>query len=110
MYTDMEMWRDIRRRILVEGEAKRQICREYGIHFRTLQKILEHSEPPGYRQSKPREKRKIGPYLSFIEETLRALTAILARPEKTWRRFCKLLRSPQNHKLQQVSTGSAATH
>jgi hypothetical protein len=76
----MEMWRDIRRRILVEGEAKRKICREYGIHFRTLQKILEHSEPPGYRQSKPREKRKIGPYLSFIEETLRALTAILARP------------------------------
>lgn len=68
----MEMWRDIRRRVLVEGEAKRQICREYGIHFRTLQKILEHSEPPGYRQSKPREKRKIGPYLSFIEETLRA--------------------------------------
>ena len=66
----MEMWRDIRRRILVEGEGKRQICREYGIHFKTLQKILEHPEPPGYRQSKPREKRKIGPYLSFIEETL----------------------------------------
>jgi hypothetical protein len=71
VYTDMEMWRDIRRRILVGGEAKRQVCREYGIHFRTLQKILEHSEPPGYRQSKPHEKRKIGPYLSFIEETLR---------------------------------------
>jgi transposase len=66
----MEMWRDIRRRILVEGEGKRQICREYGIHFRTLQKILEHAEPPGYRQSKPREKRKIGPYIPFIEEAL----------------------------------------
>ena len=47
MYTDMEMWRDIRRRVLVEGESKRQICREYGIHFRTLQKILEYPEPPG---------------------------------------------------------------
>jgi hypothetical protein len=62
----MEMWKDIRRRILVEGEAERQICREHGIHFRTLQKILEHAEPPGYRQSKPREKRKIGPYLSRL--------------------------------------------
>jgi transposase len=71
VYTDMEMWRDIRRRILAEGEGKRQICREYGIHFKTLQKILEHPEPPGYRQSKPRGKRKIGPYISFIEETLR---------------------------------------
>ena len=66
----MEMWRDIRRRILVEGEAKRQICREYGIHFKTLQKILENAEPPGYRQSKPREKRKIGPYIPFIEDAL----------------------------------------
>jgi transposase len=70
VYTEMEMWRDIRRRILAEGKGKRQICREYGIHFRTLQKILENSEPPGYRQSKPREKRKIGSYIPFIEEAL----------------------------------------
>jgi transposase len=72
VYTDMEQWRDIRRRILAEGDGKRQICREYGIHFKTLQKILEHAEPPGYRLTKPREKRKIGPYISFIEETLAA--------------------------------------
>lgn len=70
MYTDMEMWRDIRRRILAEGEGKRQICREYGLHFLTLQKILAHPEPPGYRQSRPREKRKIGPYLPLIDEIL----------------------------------------
>jgi transposase len=68
----MEMWRDIRRRILVEGEGKRQICREYSIHFRTLQKILTHPEPPGYRQTRPREKRKIGPYLQLIDEILTA--------------------------------------
>jgi transposase len=55
---------------LVEGEGKRQICREYGIHFKTLQKILTHSEPPGYRLKKPREKRKIGPYLPLIDEIL----------------------------------------
>ena len=71
MYTDMEMWIDIRRRILAEGEGKRRICREYGIHFKTLQKILGNAEPPGYRQSKPREKRKIGPYIPFIEDALR---------------------------------------
>jgi len=70
VYTDMEMWRDIRRRVFVEGEGKRQICREYGIHFQTLQKILTHPEPPGYRQTKPREKRKIGPYVSLIDEIL----------------------------------------
>jgi transposase len=67
----MEMWRDIRRRVLVEGQSKRGICREYGIHFQTLQKILAHPAPPGYRQSQPREKRKIGPYLAIIEEILK---------------------------------------
>jgi len=72
MYKEMEMWRDIRRRVLVEGESKRQICREYGIHFLTLQKILEHPEPPGYRQRSPREKRKIGPFIPTIEEILTA--------------------------------------
>jgi transposase len=72
MYTDMKMWRDIRRRVQVEGENKRQICREYGIHFRTLQKVLAHPEPPGYRQRAPRAKRKIGPYLPIIEEILKA--------------------------------------
>ena len=72
MYTDMEMWRDVRRRVLVEGQSKRGICREYGIHFQTLQKILAHPAPPGYRQKKVREKRKIGPYLAIIEEILKA--------------------------------------
>jgi transposase len=68
--TEMEMWRDIRRRVLAEDESKRQICREYGLHFRTLQKILDHPEPPGYRLQEPRPKRKIGPFLSVIEEML----------------------------------------
>ena len=70
MYTDMEMWRDIRRRVIAEGESKRQICRDYGIHFLTLQKILAHPEPPGYRQSQPRVKRKIGLFIPIIEEIL----------------------------------------
>ena len=72
MYKDMEMWRDIRRRVIAEGESKRQICREYGIHFLTLQKILAYPVPPGYRQRSPREKRKIGPFLPTIEEILTA--------------------------------------
>ena len=34
MYTDMKMWRDIRRRVIVEGDGKRQICRECEIQFK----------------------------------------------------------------------------
>jgi len=72
VFTDMEKWRDIRRRVIAEGESKRHICREYGIHFQTLQKILRYDSPPGYRQSQPRAKRKIGPFIPIIDEILRA--------------------------------------
>ena len=45
--TDMELWSEIRRRVLVEGVSKRAICREYGLGWWTLEKMLAHPEPPG---------------------------------------------------------------
>ena len=33
LYTDMENWAEIRRRVLVDGLSKRAACREYGIHW-----------------------------------------------------------------------------
>jgi len=66
----MEQWTDIRRRVLVAGVSKRQITRETGIHFKTLQKILTHSSPPGYRRKKPIQKPKIGPYLDRISQII----------------------------------------
>jgi hypothetical protein len=63
----MEQWSEIRRRVLVEGVSRRQIIRETGMHWETLQKILTHSEPPGYRQGRPRPRNKLGPYLPKIE-------------------------------------------
>src|SRR5579871_911489 len=67
----MDQWADIRRRVLVDGESKRSVQRRYKIHWKTLQKILSQPEPPGYRQSKPRAKKKLGPFLTVIEEILR---------------------------------------
>ena len=51
MHTSMQMWTEIRRRVLVEGASKRSICREYGIAFETLQKILANAEPVGVKNS-----------------------------------------------------------
>ncbi len=62
----------IRRRVLVEGVSKRQILRETGLHWRTLEKILTHSTPPGYRRQGPSRKPKIGPYLDWIRQVLEA--------------------------------------
>jgi hypothetical protein len=66
----MEQWLDIRRRVLREGVSKRQILRETGMHWTTLEKILEHPSPPGYRRSKRPERPKIDPYGDRIRQIL----------------------------------------
>jgi transposase len=67
----MEQWQQIRHRVLKQGVSKRQILRETGMHWQTLEKILEHSSPPGYRRQKPVQKSKIGPWLGRIVEMLK---------------------------------------
>ncbi len=67
----MQLWSEVRRRVLAEGLSKRQACREYGLHWHTLTKILAHTEPPGYRQARPRPKRKLEPLLPIIHEILK---------------------------------------
>lgn len=70
MYRDMEQWNEIRQRVLGDGESKRSILRETGMHWTTLEKILATSEPPGYQLRQPRPKRVIGPYLERIRQIL----------------------------------------
>jgi transposase len=66
----MQLWADIRRRVLVENVSKRQILRETGMHWRTLEKILAHPEPPAYRAPASRARPKLGPYLDRIARIL----------------------------------------
>jgi transposase len=71
VYKDMQQWAEIRRRVLQEGVSKRQILRETGMHWTTLEKILSHSSPPGYREQKLRLKPKLGGYVARIRQILR---------------------------------------
>src|SRR5215468_11719972 len=66
----MLQWAEIRRRVLVDGVSKRQILRETGMHWKTLEKILRHSQPPGFRLREPRPKPKLGPFLDRIAQIL----------------------------------------
>jgi hypothetical protein len=69
---DMLQWAEIRRRVLVDGVSKRQILRETGMHWRTLEKVLRHSQPPGFHTKDPRPKPKLGPFLDRIARVLPA--------------------------------------
>jgi len=66
----MEQWLEIRKRVLRDGVSKRQILGETGMHWTTLEKILQHSSPPGYQRSQSPDKPKIGPYLERIRQIL----------------------------------------
>lgn len=68
MYTDMQEWTEIRRRVLQGGVSKRQILRETGMHWTTLERILSHSEPPGYRVRRLRQGRDEQPVRTLLSE------------------------------------------
>jgi transposase len=68
----MHDWAEIRRRVLVEGLSKRAACRQFQLHWSTLDKILTVDEPPGYREAHPRVKPKLGPVLDVITQILEA--------------------------------------
>ena len=87
----MEQWSEIRRRVLVEGVRKRQIIRETGMHWETLKKILEHSEPPGYRQRQARQRKKLEPYLPKIEQFLQEDKALPRKQRHTAKRIWERL-------------------
>ena len=70
MLQKMHIWTKIRRLVLTQEKSKREVCREYSIHWKTLEKILNHEEPPGYRQRKPRERPKLDPFIPVIHEIL----------------------------------------
>jgi transposase len=68
--TDMEFWKEVRRQVLTNELSQRAACERYHLGWHTLKKILAHAEPPGYRQSKPRPKRKLEPFLPIIHQIL----------------------------------------
>ncbi len=70
MRSDMEFWKEVRRRVLTQELSKRAACREYELGWHTLTKILAHDAPPGYRRQQPRTKPKLAQFLPVIHQIL----------------------------------------
>ena len=85
----MEEWLQIRERVLREGVSKRQILRETGMHWTTLERILSHPIPPGYCRKQPIS-NKIDPYLEQIRKISSLFTSIFS-----WRTYnCSTTKHP----------------
>jgi transposase len=88
----MELWAEIRRKVLVEGVSVRQICRDHGVSHHTVAKMLELSEPPGYRSSAARLRPKLGAFVSTIDEILFADRDAPVKQRHTAKRIYERLR------------------
>ena len=91
MYRDAAQWKDIRRRINEKGVPKKQVARETGISRHTINKMLAHEHPPGYRRRLPRHP-KLGPYIPTIERLLRDIATMLPAAHLTIRDIFDRLR------------------
>lgn len=96
MFKDMEKWIEIRRRVLSGEISKRTACQEYEIHWDTLQKILTHTEPPGYRLTK-RRTSKLDPFLPIIEEILKGDRQVHRKQRHTAHRIFERLRDEHGY-------------
>ena len=84
-----------RRRVPTGELTKRSACREYDLHWETLEKILTHVDPPGYRRKAPRRKPKIEPFLRIIQEIFESDRTAPKKQRHTAKRIWERLRTNQ---------------
>ena len=87
----MEQWTDVRRAVLVDGISKRAACKRFGIHWDTLQRILQHSAPPGYVRKQATAKAVIAPWLGRLKELIQANTDLPIKQRYTVKRMWDVL-------------------
>ncbi|MCP5083311.1 MAG: IS21 family transposase [Alphaproteobacteria bacterium] len=92
MYT-VDLYRRVRLDHHQEELSQREIARRYGIDRRTVSKMLLHSEPPGYRRTKPVRRPKLGPFTAIIDQILEEDRARPKKQRHTAKRILERLRA-----------------
>ena len=87
---------EVRRRVLTGELSKRAACREYEIHWQTLERILSHAEPPGYQKTKPRSSI-VDAFEPIIEEILKSDRQVHRKQRHTARRIFERLRDEHGY-------------
>lgn len=94
----MELWSEIRRRVLAGELSMRRACSEYGVNFRTVQKIVAQPEPGAYHTEQPRAKPVLGPYLDIIAQILQGDQHAPPKQRHTARRIYERLRDEHGYR------------
>ena len=72
-------------------------CREYKIHWKTLKKILDNPEPPGYRRTKARRPSILEPLLPVVHQILEDDKKAPRKQRHTARRIFDRLRAEHGY-------------
>ena len=73
MYS-VELYAAVRLAVIDEGQRHHEAGRRFGIHRRTVKKMLRYSSPPGYRRTKPVRRPKLGGFTGITNAILEADT------------------------------------
>jgi transposase len=93
----MELWSEIRRRVLTGELSMRQACAEYGLNFRTVAKVVRQPEPAPFRAPQPRAKPILGPFLPLIRQILDDDRQAPPKQRHTARRIYERLRDEHGY-------------
>jgi transposase len=93
----MELWSEIRRRVLTGEISLRQACSEYDLNFRTVRKIVRHPEPLPFHAPQPRPKPILGPFLPIIHQIIDHDRHAPPKQRHTGRRLFERLRDEHGY-------------
>ena len=68
----VELYAAVRLAVVGVGLSHREAGRRFGIHRRTVKKMLSYSALPGYRRSKPVRRPKLEGFTGIIDAILEA--------------------------------------
>jgi transposase len=83
----VELYRQVRRAVYVEGLSRREVARRFGIDPRTVAEMLAFSVPPGYRRSRPRARPKLDANTGVIDLILEEDKVRPAKQQHTAKRI-----------------------
>ncbi|MCP4384398.1 MAG: IS21 family transposase [Hyphomicrobiales bacterium] len=88
----VDLYRRVRLACHHDGLSKREAARRFGVDRKTIDKILRHSVPPGYRRTKPVRRPKLDPYTGLIDTILEEDKTRPKKQRHTSRRIYERLR------------------
>ena len=88
----VELYGRVRHACQVEGLSQREAARRFGLHRKTVRKMLAFSVPPGYRRTKPPVRPKLDAFTATIDAILEADRSAPPKQRHTARRIWQRLR------------------